>query len=102
MRPASHRNSQFATLNPYRTFQCRNLQKVLLEEAAVFEYVPTPQQQAIQKIHRRMQPKAAPTVQLGILSLRSPGAPFFLHYEFKRWVNADARLFGENGTRERG
>lgn len=33
------------------------LQKVLLEEAAVFEYVPTPQQQAIQKIHRKLQPK---------------------------------------------
>ena len=34
------------------------LQKILTDEAAVFEYVPTPQQQAIQKIHRRMQPQA--------------------------------------------
>ena len=33
------------------------LQKILVDEAAVFEYVPTPQQQAIGKIHRRMQPK---------------------------------------------
>jgi hypothetical protein len=33
------------------------LQKVLREEAAVFEYVPTPQQQAIQNIHRKMAPK---------------------------------------------
>jgi hypothetical protein len=43
---------------PVQDVSVQELQKVLVEEAAVFEYAPTPQQQAIQKIHRRMQPKA--------------------------------------------
>jgi hypothetical protein len=42
---------------PVQDISVPELQKILVEEAAVFEYVPTPQQQAIQKIHRRMQPK---------------------------------------------
>ena len=42
---------------PVQDVSVPELQKLLVEEAAVFEYVPTPQQQAIQKIHRRMQPK---------------------------------------------
>jgi hypothetical protein len=43
---------------PVQDVSVQELQKVLVEEAAVFEYAPTPQQQAFQKIHRRMQPKA--------------------------------------------
>jgi hypothetical protein len=43
---------------PVQDVSVPELQKILLDEAAVFEYVPTPQQQAIQKIHRRMAPKA--------------------------------------------
>jgi hypothetical protein len=34
------------------------LQKTLLEEAAVFEYVPTPQQRALGIIHQKMRPPA--------------------------------------------
>jgi hypothetical protein len=43
---------------PVQDISVPELQKILIDEAAVFEYVPTPQQQAIQKIHRRMAPKA--------------------------------------------
>jgi hypothetical protein len=42
---------------PVQDVSVPELQKILVDEAAVFEYVPTPQQQAIQKIHRMMQPK---------------------------------------------
>jgi hypothetical protein len=42
---------------PVQDISVPELQKILIDEAAVFEYVPTPQQQAIQKIHRRMAPE---------------------------------------------
>jgi hypothetical protein len=42
---------------PVQDVSVPELQKLLIDEAAVFEYFPTPQQQAIQKIHRKMQPK---------------------------------------------
>jgi hypothetical protein len=42
---------------PVQDISVPELQKILVDEAAVFEYVSTPQQQAIGKIHRRMQPK---------------------------------------------
>jgi hypothetical protein len=42
---------------PVQDVAVPELQKILLDEAGVFEYVATPQQQAIQKIHRMMQPK---------------------------------------------
>jgi hypothetical protein len=42
---------------PVQEVSVPELQKILVEEAAVFEYVRTPQQDAIQKIHRKMQPK---------------------------------------------
>jgi len=43
---------------PVQDTSVPELQKILTDEAAVFEYAPTPQQQAIQKIHRKMQPQA--------------------------------------------
>jgi hypothetical protein len=43
---------------PVQDVSVPELQKVLLDEAAVFEYVRTPQQDAILKIHRKMSPKA--------------------------------------------
>jgi hypothetical protein len=43
---------------PVHGVSVAELQKILADEAAVFEYVPTPQHEALQKIHRKMQPKA--------------------------------------------
>ena len=43
---------------PVQDVSVPELQKVLLDEAAVFEYVRTPQQDAISKVHRKMAPKA--------------------------------------------
>ncbi|MDX2152779.1 MAG: FAD-dependent oxidoreductase [Bryobacteraceae bacterium] len=43
---------------PLQDVSVTELQKVLLDEAAVFEYVRTPQQDAMQKIHNKMAPKA--------------------------------------------
>ena len=43
---------------PVQDVAVKELQKILLDEAAVFEYVRTPQQDAIDKIHRKMAPKA--------------------------------------------
>lgn len=42
---------------PVQEISVPELQKILKEEAAVFEYVRSPQQDAIEKIHRRMAPK---------------------------------------------
>ncbi len=42
---------------PVQDLPVKELQKILLDEAAVFEYVRTPQQDAIEKIHRKMAPK---------------------------------------------
>ncbi len=42
---------------PVQDVSVHELQKVLIEEAAVFQYVPTPQQNALDRIHRKMRPK---------------------------------------------
>jgi hypothetical protein len=42
---------------PVQEISVAELQKILKDEAAVFEYVRTPQQDAIDKIHRRLAPK---------------------------------------------
>ncbi|MEO8658344.1 MAG: FAD-dependent oxidoreductase, partial [Bryobacteraceae bacterium] len=42
---------------PVQDVSVPDLQKALLEEAAVFKYVPTPQQSALDLIHRKMRPK---------------------------------------------
>lgn len=42
---------------PVQNISVPELQKILLDESAVFEYRPTPQQDAIRKIHMKMRPK---------------------------------------------